>query len=495
MAASARSASTTAHGFADGVRTSRDVRDFASSAARIYAATWDGGVDRRSAATRCQLRGAPLRRPRTRVVARRRERHALRRHRGRPVRAACTARFERVDDSTASPRLAGDDPPTTRCGSPTAEGLVARATRRHAAPVRRRRRAPRRDDRRRARRRGRRRRPADGRSRSRSSRCAARRDELRARGVARRRRRRGLRGRPRRRVAARGDDVDRTRRARRPAVERHLRARGRRRHAARRHVRSGPRDPRRRELAHVEAAELDARINAILVDGRRDRTIGTAEGLAIDQAPRRLAQLVQPRRPARPQRARGRAAARRSHRARLLERRRGLRRRPRLARVGPRARTSGIGNVWAIAGDRRRLAVARHHHRPLSRRRACVEREGRQRRSRRVEALRGRDRRAEGRLGHRDRRDSRRRSTPAPTTVACRGSIAPRATQLGGGWINPAGLVWDGEHLLACTMDGLVSYDDHGWHAARDLPGRDTTAVVRVGRRMWVATRRGLASR
>jgi hypothetical protein len=70
------------------------------------------------------------------------------------------------------------------------------------------------------------------------------------------------------------------------------------------------------------------------------------------------------------------------------------------------------------------------------------------------------------------------------------------ATQLGGGWVNPAGLTWDGDRLLAATMDGLVAGDGRTatWTTTRDLPGRDTTAAVRIGRTLWVATRRGLAA-
>jgi ligand-binding sensor domain-containing protein len=68
------------------------------------------------------------------------------------------------------------------------------------------------------------------------------------------------------------------------------------------------------------------------------------------------------------------------------------------------------------------------------------------------------------------------------------------ATALGGGWINPSGLVWDGDRLLAATMDGLITGDGRTttWTATPGLPGRDTTAAVRTGRALWVATRRGL---
>jgi len=70
------------------------------------------------------------------------------------------------------------------------------------------------------------------------------------------------------------------------------------------------------------------------------------------------------------------------------------------------------------------------------------------------------------------------------------------ATQLGGGWINPAGLTWDGDRLLAATMDGLLAGDGQAatWTTTRELPGRDVTGAIRTGRTLWVATRRGLAA-
>ncbi|HEY6175213.1 MAG TPA: hypothetical protein VIX73_12235, partial [Kofleriaceae bacterium] len=68
------------------------------------------------------------------------------------------------------------------------------------------------------------------------------------------------------------------------------------------------------------------------------------------------------------------------------------------------------------------------------------------------------------------------------------------ATALGGGWINPSGLRWDGDRLLAATMDGLVAGDGRTatWTTTPGLPGRDVTAAVRAGKTLWVATRRGL---
>jgi ligand-binding sensor domain-containing protein len=73
---------------------------------------------------------------------------------------------------------------------------------------------------------------------------------------------------------------------------------------------------------------------------------------------------------------------------------------------------------------------------------------------------------------------------------------ALRTTALGGGWINPGGLTWDGATLYAATMDGLLVGDGQRdrWSTLAALPGRDTTAAVRQGDTLWVATRRGLAA-
>ena len=60
------------------------------------------------------------------------------------------------------------------------------------------------------------------------------------------------------------------------------------------------------------------------------------------------------------------------------------------------------------------------------------------------------------------------------------------ATHVADGWINPSGLAFDGDTLLAATMDGLLP-------ASPRLPGRDVTATARIGATLYVATRRGLA--
>jgi ligand-binding sensor domain-containing protein len=69
------------------------------------------------------------------------------------------------------------------------------------------------------------------------------------------------------------------------------------------------------------------------------------------------------------------------------------------------------------------------------------------------------------------------------------------ATQLGDGWINPNGLVLDGDRLLASTMDGLLAGDGRtaAWTTTPGLPGKDVTATIRAAGARFVATRRGLA--
>lgn len=71
------------------------------------------------------------------------------------------------------------------------------------------------------------------------------------------------------------------------------------------------------------------------------------------------------------------------------------------------------------------------------------------------------------------------------------------ATQLGDGWINPSGLTWIGDHLYASTMEGLRAGDgaSAAWSTVGPLPGRDTTAAVALDGRLWISTRRGLATR
>jgi ligand-binding sensor domain-containing protein len=70
-----------------------------------------------------------------------------------------------------------------------------------------------------------------------------------------------------------------------------------------------------------------------------------------------------------------------------------------------------------------------------------------------------------------------------------------QATQLGDGWINPGGLAFDGDRLLASTMDGLFlgTGDTTAWTRLAGLPGKDVTAAIRLGASLFVSTRRGLA--
>ena len=68
------------------------------------------------------------------------------------------------------------------------------------------------------------------------------------------------------------------------------------------------------------------------------------------------------------------------------------------------------------------------------------------------------------------------------------------ATQVSPGWVNPGGLTLVGERLYAATQDGLRATDDGThWSEVGKLPGKDTTAIARVGSTLVVGTRRGVA--
>jgi len=71
------------------------------------------------------------------------------------------------------------------------------------------------------------------------------------------------------------------------------------------------------------------------------------------------------------------------------------------------------------------------------------------------------------------------------------------ATALGDGWINPGGLAWHGDTLYASTMEGVRTGDgaQARWASLRGMPGKDTTATARIGKTLWVSTRRGLVAR
>jgi ligand-binding sensor domain-containing protein len=70
------------------------------------------------------------------------------------------------------------------------------------------------------------------------------------------------------------------------------------------------------------------------------------------------------------------------------------------------------------------------------------------------------------------------------------------AEQLGGGYVNFAGLLVRGHTLYAATMNGLLVRPAAGegtWRRApRAAPGKDVTALAPAGNRIWVASRRGL---
>lgn len=74
----------------------------------------------------------------------------------------------------------------------------------------------------------------------------------------------------------------------------------------------------------------------------------------------------------------------------------------------------------------------------------------------------------------------------------------PTATHLGGGYVNPDGLVIRGGELYAATMEHLLvrskTDDASSWTQKKEgAPGRDVTAVRFVGSARWVASRRGIA--
>jgi ligand-binding sensor domain-containing protein len=74
----------------------------------------------------------------------------------------------------------------------------------------------------------------------------------------------------------------------------------------------------------------------------------------------------------------------------------------------------------------------------------------------------------------------------------------PSATHLGGGYVNPDGLVIRGGELYAATMEHLLarskSDDASSWTQKKEgATGRDVTAVRFIGAERWVASRRGIA--
>jgi ligand-binding sensor domain-containing protein len=83
---------------------------------------------------------------------------------------------------------------------------------------------------------------------------------------------------------------------------------------------------------------------------------------------------------------------------------------------------------------------------------------------------------------------------PARAGAVATAPAALTATHVGDGWINPGGLAWDGDRLIASTQEGLRAGDGRGgrWTTVAGLPGKDVTAYLRAGATRWIATRRGL---
>lgn len=74
------------------------------------------------------------------------------------------------------------------------------------------------------------------------------------------------------------------------------------------------------------------------------------------------------------------------------------------------------------------------------------------------------------------------------------------ATHLGGGFVNPGGLLWHRGALHAATMDGMLTGDGTTWRPIeRASTGRDTTALAVVTNGsdsgLWIASRRGVRIR
>ena len=75
---------------------------------------------------------------------------------------------------------------------------------------------------------------------------------------------------------------------------------------------------------------------------------------------------------------------------------------------------------------------------------------------------------------------------------------AVKATHLGGGYVNPDGLVLDGGKLYAATMENLLvrakDDDASGWTSKKgSAPGRDVTGVRLASSSIWIGSRRGIS--
>ena len=155
-----------------------------------------------------------------------------------------------------------------------------------------------------------------------------------------------------------------------------------------------------------------------------------------------------------------------------------------------------IGNVWAVAEDADGTLVARHHDRAVSRPERGV---GQGRRpapaGQRFSVATGhlRDDWVMALVGARPACGPARynggvtRFELVAPTRRSRDAARRRLDQPG----RPA---LDGDRLMASTMEGLRIGDGHSatWIDGAGLPGKDVTAVARVGSTLVVATRRGL---
>ena len=238
----------------------------------------------------------------------------------------------------------------------------------------------------------------------------------------------------------------------------------------------------------IERPELDARINAILVDGDK-LWIGTAEGLTILGGPgfRDASRLTRRDGLA----SRSVLSLAKSTQGILVGTSQGasLFAEGHPVRLGPKApagsgqNIESIGNVWALAEDAAgwlwlgtTTGLYRGHAGDTAWQRFSV---------------------VTGHL-HDDWVIAMVKKGDALYVGTYNGGIVrfdgTTATHVTDGWVNPGGLAVIGERLYAATQDGLrVSDDGTLWTDAGALPGRDTTAIARVGGKLIAGTRRGLA--
>ena len=240
----------------------------------------------------------------------------------------------------------------------------------------------------------------------------------------------------------------------------------------------------------IESPELDARINAILVDGDR-LWVGTAEGLTILSGPgfRDASRLT--RRDGLASRSVLALAKTRDGKGVLVGTSQGasLFADGHPVRLGPKApagsgqNIESIGNVWAIAEDAAgwlwlgtTTGLYRGHAGDTEWQRFSVVTGHLKDDWVIAMAIQG---------------DALYVGTYNGGVVRFDGTTA---THVADGWVNPGGLAVLGDRLYAATQDGLRTSDDGThWTDAGTLPGRDPTAIARVDGRLIAGTRRGLA--